>query len=127
MWDLVTIEDMIAGAGGVATPHAVTEIENLRQRFRSYMDVALALIQSGSQQEFKEEAFLCVCDLLIIFGDQLGRNNPALAPLVYSPDRNLQTLLNEFIQAYIFVEDDDCESHITQRAMDYRRKKTKKS
>lgn len=47
-----------------------------------------------------------MCDLLISFCKQL-EDNPLLRPLVYEPDRGLQQTLNDFIQTYVFVEDED--------------------
>ena len=47
-----------------------------------------------------------MCDLLISFCKQL-EDNPLLRPLVYEPDRALQTTLIDFIQTYVFVEEDD--------------------
>lgn len=52
------------------------------------------------------QAYISTCDLLIAFCKQL-ENNPLLRPLVYEPDRGLQQTLNDFIQTYVFVEDDD--------------------
>jgi hypothetical protein len=47
-----------------------------------------------------------MCDLLVVFCDQLG-NNPQVAELVYEPDRGLQIQLNDFIQNYVFIMEED--------------------
>ena len=47
-----------------------------------------------------------MCDLLISFCKQL-EDNPLLRPLVYEPDRGLQQTLNDFIQTYVFVEQEN--------------------
>lgn len=52
------------------------------------------------------QAYISICDLLIAFCKQL-ENNPLLRPLVYEPDRGLQQTLNDFIQTYVFVEEDE--------------------
>lgn len=52
------------------------------------------------------QAYVTICDLLIIFSRQLTSNN-VLASLVYEPDRGLQHLLNHFIQTYVFIDDED--------------------
>ena len=52
------------------------------------------------------QAYISICDLLVSFCKQL-EDNPLLRPLVYEPDRALQQTLNEFIQSYVFVEEDD--------------------
>jgi hypothetical protein len=52
-----------------------------------------------------------MCDLLVVFCDQLG-NNPQLAELVYEPDRGLQIQLNDFIQNYVFIMEEDGKLHL---------------
>ena len=52
------------------------------------------------------QAYLTMCDLLVVFCDQLG-SNPQLAELVYEPDRGLQIQLNDFIQNYVFIMEED--------------------
>ena len=47
-----------------------------------------------------------MCDLLIVFSKKLG-DNPLLRPLVYQPNLSLQHTLNNFIQTYVFVEEED--------------------
>ena len=49
---------------------------------------------------------MTICDLLVVFCDQLG-NNPHLAELVYEADRGLQIQLNDFIQNYVFIMEED--------------------
>jgi cohesin complex subunit SA-1/2 len=49
---------------------------------------------------------MSVCDLLIVFSNKL-KSNPLSGPLVYEPDRDLQQTLNNFIQKYVFVEEED--------------------
>jgi hypothetical protein len=52
------------------------------------------------------QAYLTMCDLLVVFCDQLGSNSQ-LADLVYEPDRGLQIQLNDFIQNYVFIMEED--------------------
>jgi hypothetical protein len=52
------------------------------------------------------QAYLTMCDLLVVFCDQLA-SNPLLAELVYEPDRGLQIQLNDFIQNYVFIMEED--------------------
>lgn len=49
---------------------------------------------------------MSVGDLLICFSKRL-KDNPQLKPLVYEPDRDLQQILENFIQTYVFVEEED--------------------
>ena len=54
--------------------------------------------QSADLQEisWKEQAFLSVCDLLIMFAHAEG--GARLAPLQYTPDDQLPHVLNNFVQ-----------------------------
>ena len=52
------------------------------------------------------QSYISICDLLIVFSSQLASNSH-LKTLVYSPDRTMQGMLNDFIQTYVFVDDDD--------------------
>jgi cohesin complex subunit SA-1/2 len=47
-----------------------------------------------------------VGDLLVCFSKRL-KDNPHLKPLVYEPDRDLQQILENFIQTYVFVEEEE--------------------
>lgn len=49
---------------------------------------------------------MSVGDLLICFSKRL-KDNPQLKPLVYEPDRDLQQILENFIQTYVFVEEEE--------------------
>ena len=55
---------------------------------------------------FCVQAYVSICDLLIVFSKHLG-DNPLMKPLVYEVDRNLQSHLSNFITEKVFVEDDD--------------------
>ena len=56
----------------------------------------------------KEEAFISICDLLIVFG-HCGENKgeDLLKPLQYKPDQPLGTVLNIFVQDHVFIDDED--------------------
>ena len=56
------------------------------------------------------QAYISLCDLLIVFGHQLSNNNPRLEPLVYEPDKGLAGLLSNFLTEKVFIDDDDGES-----------------
>ncbi|KAL5005539.1 hypothetical protein ScPMuIL_018995 [Solemya velum] len=58
------------------------------------------------QDQITEESFVTICDLLIVFGKHLG-DNAVMRPLIYEPDKNLQTQLTNFLTDKVFVEDDD--------------------
>lgn len=47
-----------------------------------------------------------MCDLLIAFCKKL-QDNPLLKPLVYEPDRFLRQTLSNFVQTYVFVDQEN--------------------
>nr|QIC49987.1 cohesin subunit SA-1 [Actinia equina] len=55
-----------------------------------------------SNTEVRIEAFLCVCDLLIVFAKQLKNQSPLLGPLVYEPSDSFQATCRDFIVNHIF-------------------------
>jgi len=101
MWDLHHAEE----ATDSSNPNN-PELEALKRRLTFYMDTAQQLMANSPVREYREEAYLSICDLLIVFSSQLGAN-PLLRSLVFSPDKNMQRMLNDFIQTYVFVDDDD--------------------
>jgi glycine betaine/choline ABC-type transport system substrate-binding protein len=56
---------------------------------------------------FVLQAYLCVCDMLIIFSNTMAQNSPELEPLVYDAKKELQQKLMRFLNEKVFVEDDD--------------------
>ncbi|XP_042863250.1 cohesin subunit SA-2-like isoform X2 [Penaeus japonicus] len=81
-------------------------VEALRTRLHLFLDACKHLLANSNNQVFREEAYVTLCDLLIVFSRQLLAN-AHLSPLVYVPDRGLQHLLNHFIQTYVFIDDED--------------------
>lgn len=84
-------------------------IIELRQHVDQFIEAAQMLIRSSPHITIREEAYVCLCDLLIVFSEQLNSTAPFLADLAVEPDRNLQLLLNEFVQSYVFVPEQDAE------------------
>ena len=56
--------------------------------------------------QVQEEAFITLCDMLIVFSKHLGQN-AVMDPLVFEPDKNLQMHLAGFLNEKVFVDDDD--------------------
>lgn len=57
---------------------------------------------------FAFQAFMLLCDLLMIFSHQLmtgGREG--LQPLVFNPDSGLQSELLSFVMDHVFIDQDD--------------------
>lgn len=109
LWDLHHLEEL--SESGAPGQEAVLEVKN---RLHQFMDTMKNLLVNGSSQLYKEEAYLVICDLLVVFCNQLSSNaNPLLAELVYEADRPLQIMLNDFIQNNVFVyeEEDDQDEH----------------
>ncbi|XP_077988288.1 cohesin subunit SA-2-like isoform X3 [Glandiceps talaboti] len=84
-----------------------TDMKKLRKRISETIKQCDNLMLVNSNSTVKEEAFITVCDLLVTFSKQLGRNAAVLSSLVYTPDRDLQDNLTSFIADNIFVEDED--------------------
>lgn len=54
------------------------------------------------------QAYISICDLLVVFCNQLGvKHYPVLGNLVYDADKELQDLLNNFIQRNVFVYEEE--------------------
>ena len=59
-----------------------------------------------SSYTIKEEAFITICDLLVVFSRQIA-SNPAMAPLIYEPNENMQNMLSDFVQEHVFIEEEE--------------------
>ena len=78
-------------------------------RLASFMAVSKDLMGLESAgAALKEEAFISICDLLIVFG-HCGENKgeALLKPLQYKPDQPLGTVLNIFVQDHVFIDDEE--------------------
>jgi hypothetical protein len=58
------------------------------------------------KDKVNEEAFITICDLLVVFSKNMGLNE-VMKPLVYEPDKNLQQQLSNFLTDKVFVDDED--------------------
>ena len=92
------------------------DVINLRQRFDRYIllmqEMMFQQVNVEGAKVLKEEAFLSVCDLLIFFycDEATASKNHVLTPLVYRPGSAMASMLNDFVQANVFVEEDDGEN-----------------
>nr|CAD7196855.1 unnamed protein product [Timema douglasi] len=103
LWDLRHLEELMeSGSNGNQ------ELALLKHNLNNFMEAMKEMLLLGPSQVYKEEAYIVICDILVMFCDQLA-NNPHLGDLVYYADRNLQMILNDFIQSYVFVMEDDDE------------------
>jgi len=53
------------------------------------------------------QAYLCICDLLIIFSHSITQTSPQLQPLVFDTGKDIQVRLTHFLNDKVFIEDDD--------------------
>jgi len=60
-----------------------------------------------------KQAYISICDLLVVFCNQLGvKHYPVLGNLIYDSDKELQDLLNNFIQKNVFVYEEEGDLYI---------------
>ncbi|XP_061551555.1 cohesin subunit SA-1a [Phycodurus eques] len=79
----------------------------LRRVVKSFLAVCQQCL-SNVNTPVKEQAFMLLCDLLMIFSHQLttgGREG--LQPLVFNPDGTLQNELLNFVLDHVFIDQDD--------------------
>uniref|UniRef100_A0A8C8ABE7 Cohesin subunit SA n=1 Tax=Otus sunia TaxID=257818 RepID=A0A8C8ABE7_9STRI len=79
----------------------------LRKTVKSFLAVCQQCL-SNVNTPVKEQAFMLLCDLLMIFSHQLmtgGREG--LQPLVFNPDSGLQSELLSFVMDHVFIDQDD--------------------
>jgi len=88
------------------TEEMVAELQDRLAKFMVVSKDVMGLEQAG--QSLKEEAFISICDLLIVFGHcGEASGQAALKPLQYKPDQAMGTVLNIFVQDHVFIDDDD--------------------
>nr|KAG5693533.1 hypothetical protein BaRGS_019859 [Batillaria attramentaria] len=82
------------------------QMKLLKRRLDSLMKHCHDLL-FHQREKVGEEAYVTICDLLIVFSKHLGDGNPLMKPLVYEVDRSLQSHLSNFLTEKVFVEDED--------------------
>ena len=98
--------NLIQNLGGSTTDGDVSDVQT---KLQSFINVCKDLLSIDSAAiSLKEDSFLSICDLLIMFG-HCGKapGQAALAPLEFRPDKSIAELLNIFIQDHVFIDDDD--------------------
>ncbi|XP_014368635.1 cohesin subunit SA-2 isoform X2 [Papilio machaon] len=95
LWSLHELEERGTGA------------DLLRDRLHGYCAHCRDIVARGTTAQLRSEAYTSICDLLILFAEQLhSRHHPGderYRRLVYEPDATLCDLLNDFIQEFVFV------------------------
>ncbi|KAK3094501.1 hypothetical protein FSP39_002578 [Pinctada imbricata] len=82
-------------------------MRTLRKRLNDLMRFCHELM-FHQQDKVCEEAYITICDTLVVFSKLLGEN-AVMKPLVYEPDKSLQQQLCNFLAEKVFVEDEDDE------------------
>ncbi|XP_047202004.1 cohesin subunit SA-1a [Girardinichthys multiradiatus] len=98
LWQLVKITEGVPSKDDLLA---------LRRVVKSFLAVCQQCL-SNVNTPVKEQAFMLLCDLLMIFSYQLitgGREG--LQPLVFNPDSTLQNELLNFVLDHVFIDQDD--------------------
>lgn len=95
---------------------AKEECRKLKSRIDEFMEVMSYLVNTEEDIPIvlKEEAYNTICDLLIMFCNQLtSHKNQLLHELVYEANHDMQDMLNKFVQVFVFseIEEDDQDEH----------------
>ncbi|XP_053166181.1 cohesin subunit SA-1 isoform X3 [Hemicordylus capensis] len=79
----------------------------LRKTVKSFLAVCQQCL-SNVNTPVKEQAFMLLCDLLMIFSHQLmSGGREGLQPLVFNPDSSLQSELLSFVMDHVFIDQDE--------------------
>ncbi|RXM29835.1 Cohesin subunit SA-1 [Acipenser ruthenus] len=98
LWQLVTITE--------GSP-SKDDLIALRKVVKSFLAVCQQCL-SNVNTPVKEQAFMLLCDLLMIFSHQLtSGSREGLQPLVFNPDIPLQNELLSFVMDHVFIDQDD--------------------
>lgn len=98
LWQLVKVTE------GAPTKD---DLVALRRVVKSFLAVCQQCL-SNVNTPVKEQAFMLLCDLLMIFSHQLvSGGREGLQPLVFNPDSTLQNELLNFVLDHVFIDQDD--------------------
>ncbi|KAK0092308.1 hypothetical protein PV326_001714 [Microctonus aethiopoides] len=92
--------------------HCEDKAQILRERLHAFMDSMRYFVagEGNNLAILREEAYNTICDTLVVFCNQLAsQSNPLIHQLIYVADQSMQDMLNQFIQEYVFVEEEDDE------------------
>jgi len=105
LWDKMNV---IENKDRDTTAEAVVE---LKSKLEQFIEACKQIIRDCKEVSWKEQAFLSVCDLLIMFAHAEG--GAKLAGLQYTADKELPEVLNKFVQEYVFIDDseEDMDDH----------------
>ncbi|XP_026468495.1 cohesin subunit SA-1-like [Ctenocephalides felis] len=99
IWDLATIET------NTDPVDCASSIQTLRSRLDQYIHVCKQIMTNVNDNDLREAAYSSICDLAIMFSEQLAVHpKEMMHPLVYIPCAETQTILNDFVQNYVFIQ-----------------------
>ncbi|KAJ3587332.1 hypothetical protein NHX12_010930 [Muraenolepis orangiensis] len=94
LWDKVTMLN--------STP-TETEVLRLKKALRSFCNVSQRCLTSG-QAEVRDQAFVLLCDLLLVYSAGSVRSQPALHALALPPSEPLRCEMAAFLMDYVFTD-----------------------
>uniref|UniRef100_A0A1A7Z706 Cohesin subunit SA n=1 Tax=Iconisemion striatum TaxID=60296 RepID=A0A1A7Z706_9TELE len=98
LWQLVKITEGVPSKDDLIA---------LRRVVKSFLAVCQQCL-SNVNTLVKEQAFMLLCDLLMIYSHQLiSGGREGLQPLVFNPDGTLQNELLNFVLDHVFIDQDD--------------------
>lgn len=97
-WGLYFVENQCESS------NVVIVSAELRDILVKYMAACFELTRDGPTEQIQESAYQSICDLLIVFSDQLSKNeNENIRSLEYKSTLDEQLILNNFVQHYVFT------------------------
>ncbi|KAL4713106.1 hypothetical protein ACJJTC_004492 [Scirpophaga incertulas] len=103
VWSLHELEERLGRAGAAPLEAAAT----LRCRLHAFCDVCRQTVRTPAAAALRQEAYISLCDVLVIFAEPLSARHhagePLMKELVYEADGDLCDLLNGFVQEVVFV------------------------
>ncbi|XP_068130150.1 cohesin subunit SA-3 [Hyperolius riggenbachi] len=99
------------------------EVSALKKKFRLFCSLCQSCL-SDLHRSVREQAFILLSDLLVVFNDRLSRGELShFQPLVYTPDLALQAELAGFLVDHVFTSAEEIEGdEIKQIAMVHNRR-----
>ncbi|CAL8271397.1 unnamed protein product, partial [Boreogadus saida] len=95
MWDKVRV---------LSSTPTEAEVLRLKQAVRSFHSVSQGCLSSG-QAEIRDQAFVLLCDLLLVFSARAVRTQPALHALALPPAGPLCSEMAAYLVDFIFTDD----------------------
>ncbi|XP_032234908.2 cohesin subunit SA-1 isoform X2 [Nematostella vectensis] len=86
-----------------------TQLKRLKKWTYTFLGQCEELV-SFSNPDVQREAFMCLCDLYIVFAKQLCNRSALFAPLVYEPSTSFQATCRDFVVSQVFSDLDNEES-----------------